>query len=175
MTNDHLLEKVEISIQDQQLRLTFDDEIVNYSISTSKLGIGQQKDSNQTPLGWHQIRAKIGAGATENTVFIGRRPTGEIYSPELAAQFPQRDWILTRILWLSGCEIGNNRLGSVDSMQRYIYIHGTPDSEPMGRAESHGCVRMRNTDVIELFDALDVGTLIWIQKLPFARISCRSV
>ncbi|CCK75874.1 MAG: L,D-transpeptidase [Oleispira antarctica] len=175
MTNDHLLEKVEISIQDQQLRLTFDDEIVNYSISTSKLGIGQQKGSNQTPLGWHQIRAKIGAGATENTVFIGRRPTGEIYSPELAAQFPQRDWILTRILWLSGCEIGNNRLGSVDSMQRYIYIHGTPDSEPMGRAESHGCVRMRNTDVIELFDALDVGTLIWIQKLPFARISCRSV
>ena len=85
MTNDHLLEKVEISIQDQQLRLTFDDEIVNYSISTSKLGIGQQKGSNQTPLGWHQIRAKIGAGATENTVFIGRRPTGEIYSPELAA------------------------------------------------------------------------------------------
>ena len=169
------LSSVEISIQDQLLRLTLNNEVIEYSISTAKLGIGQQKGSNQTPLGWHQVRAKIGFEAAENTVFIGRRPTGEIYSPALAAQFPQRDWILTRILWLSGCEMGRNRLGNVDSMQRYIYIHGTPDSEPMGRAESHGCIRMRNSDVIALFDALEVGALIWIQESTFARISCQYV
>lgn len=166
---------VEISIQDQLMRLTYVDAIVEYSISTAKLGFGQQQGSNQTPLGWHQVRAKIGHDAAENSVFIARRPTGEIYSAELAAQFPKRDWILTRILWLSGCEIGHNRFGNVDSMQRYIYIHGTPDSEPMGRAESHGCIRMRNRDVIELFDALDTGTSIWIQESTFARISCQSV
>jgi L,D-transpeptidase YbiS len=175
MINIHLLIKVEVSIQDQLLRLTFANEVIEYSISTSKLGIGQQKGSNQTPLGWHQIRAKIGSEAAENTVFIGRRPTGEIYTPTLAAQFPKRDWILTRILWLSGCEIGHNRLGNVDSMQRYIYIHGTPDSEPMGRAESHGCIRMCNSDVIALFDVLDIGTSIWIQQSTFRKLSCQSV
>lgn len=166
---------VEVSIDDQLLRLTYDGEIKNYSISTAKLGVGQQKGSNKTPLGWHQVRAKIGFSAPENTVFVGRRPTGEIYNPELASEFPQRDWILTRIIWLSGCELGHNRLGNVDSMQRYIYIHGTPDSEPMGQAESHGCIRMRNSDVIEVFNAIDIGTPIWIQKLSLARISCQSV
>jgi L,D-transpeptidase YbiS len=167
--------QVEISIQDQRMRLILDDKVIEYAISTSKLGIGQQKGSNQTPLGWHKIRAKIGYAEPENTVFIGRRPTGEIYSSALAEQFPKRDWILTRILWLSGCDIGHNRFGNVDSMQRYIYIHGTPDTEPMGVAESHGCIRMRNSDVINLFDALSVGSLIWIQESTFARISCQSV
>jgi len=167
--------RIEISVQDQLMRLTYAAEVIEYSISTAKLGVGEQQGSNQTPLGWHQVRAKIGFEAAENAVFIGRRPTGEIYSPELAKQFPKRDWILTRILWLSGCEIGRNRLGNVDSMQRYIYIHGTPDSEPMGKAESHGCIRMRNSDVIELFDKLDVGTPLWIQESTFARIPCRSV
>jgi lipoprotein-anchoring transpeptidase ErfK/SrfK len=95
-------------------------------------------------------------------VFVGRRPTGEIWTPQLAAQVPDRDWILTRILWLSGCEPGVNRLGSVDSMQRYIYIHGTPDSEPMGVARSHGCIRMRNADVIALFDQVPAGTPVLI-------------
>ena len=166
---------IEISIQDQCLRLQLADEVKEYSISTAKLGIGQNKGSNQTPLGWHTIRAKVGAGADINSVFIGRRFTGEIYSAELAQQFPQRDWILSRILWLSGCELGRNRLADVDSMQRYIYIHGTPDSEPMGIPESHGCIRMRNTDVIELFDLTPVGTLIWLQESTFARIPCRSV
>jgi L,D-transpeptidase YbiS len=175
MINAQSSTQVEISIQDQRMRLISDNDVIEFSISTSKLGIGQQKGSNQTPLGWHQIRAKIGDCEPENTVFIGRRPTGEIYSSALAEQFPKRDWILTRILWLSGCEIGFNRFGSVDSMQRYIYIHGTPDTEPMGRAESHGCIRMRNSDVIKLFDALSVGTLIWIQESTFARISCQSV
>jgi L,D-transpeptidase YbiS len=175
MTDSNHLLKLEVSVQDQLMRLTYADEVIEYSISTAKLGVGQQQGSNQTPLGWHQVRAKIGSDAAENAVFIGRRPTGEIYSSELAQQFPKRDWILTRILWLSGCEIGRNRLGNVDSMQRYIYIHGTPDSEPMGKAESHGCIRMRNSDVIELFDKLDVGTPLWIQESTFARIPCRSV
>ncbi|HCM05302.1 MAG TPA: hypothetical protein DIC30_04760 [Oceanospirillales bacterium] len=166
---------IEISIQDQCLRLQLRDEVKEYVISTAKLGLGQQKGSNKTPLGWHVVRAKIGAGSAINSVFIGRRFTGEIYSTELAQQFPDRDWILSRILWLSGCEIGRNRLGNVDSMQRYIYIHGTPDTEPMGVPESHGCIRMRNTDVIELFDLIPSGTPIWIQESTFERIQCQSV
>jgi len=175
MTDSKRLLKIEVSIQDQLMRLTYADEVIDYSISTAKLGVGQQKGSNQTPLGWHLVRAKIGADACENAVFVGRRATGEVYSPELAQQFPKRDWILSRILWLSGCEMGRNRLGDVDSMQRYIYIHGTPDSEPMGQAESHGCIRMRNSEVIELFNKLEVGTVLWIQESTFARIPCRSV
>jgi len=115
-------------------------------------------------LGVHIIRAKIGAEAPENMVFVARRPTGEIWTPELAALHPERDWILTRILWLSGIEPGKNRLGNVDSMQRYIYIHGTPDSEPMGQPCSHGCVRMRNRDVMALFNAVDVGTQVVIAE-----------
>ena len=139
------------------------------------MGAGQQKNSNQTPLGWHTLRAKIGANANVNSVFVGRRFTGEIYSAQQALAHPHRDWILSRILWLSGCEIGHNRLGNVDTMQRYIYIHGTPDTEPMGVAKSHGCIRMRNADVIELFDAVNVGTPVWLQEATFARITCRSV
>lgn len=166
---------IEVSIQDQLLRLTQGEAVIEYPISTAKLGIGQDKGSNQTPIGWHQVRAKIGAGLAENTVFVGRRPTGEIYSDNLAQSAPERDWILTRILWLSGCEVGRNRLGKVDTMQRYIYIHGTPDTEPMGVAESHGCIRMRNADVIDLFDRIEVGSPVWIQESTFARIPCRSV
>lgn len=166
---------IEISIQDQKLRLIKSEEFTEFSISTAKLGIGAKKGSFQTPLGWHQVRAKIGAGLPLNSVFVGRRPTGEIYSSQLGQQFPDRDWILSRILWLSGCEVGRNRLGDVDTMQRYIYIHGTPDSEPMGTPESHGCIRMRNSDVIELFDALEVGSPVWIQESTFARIPCRFV
>lgn len=129
-----------------------------YAISTARNGAGQAKGSYCTPLGHHIVRARIGAGQPENTVFAGRRPTGEIYTPELAAQFPDRDWILTRILWLSGCEIGHNRLGDVDTMRRYIYIHGSPDSVPMGIPGSIGCIRMRNTDIIGLFDQVPAGT-----------------
>jgi len=156
--------RIEISIQHQTLTL-FDDfggVKARYRVSTAANGTGCEKDSGCTPLGEHTVRAKIGAGMPLNTVFIGRRPTGEILSPQLAAQYPQRDWILTRIMWLSGTEVGKNRLGNVDSMQRYIYIHGTPDSEPMGQPRSHGCVRMRNQDVVELFDLVDVGTPVVI-------------
>lgn len=166
---------IEVSIQDQLLRLHCIDCIKDYPISTAKNGIGQQKGSNQTPLGWHFIRAKIGADVSPNSVFVGRRFTGEIYSSALAESFPERDWILSRIMWLSGCEVGYNRLGKVDTMRRYIYIHGTPDTEPMGIPESHGCIRMRNSDVIELFDLITVGTLVWLQESTFARISCQSV
>jgi lipoprotein-anchoring transpeptidase ErfK/SrfK len=146
--------RIQISIPAQTLEL-FDDTdqlLKSYRVSTAAKGVGEQNGSNCTPRGRHIVRAKVGAGATVNTVFVRRRPTGELWSPELAAEFPGRDWILTRILWLSGCEPGINRLGDVDTMRRYIYIHGTPDSVPMGAPGSIGCVRMRNTDIVELFD-----------------------
>ena len=123
-----------------------------YSVSTAAKGPGELSGSHCTPRGRHLVRARIGAGQPENTVFVARRPTGEIYSRQLGEQFPRRDWILTRILWLSGCEAGRNRLGEVDTMRRYVYIHGSPDSTPMGHPGSIGCIRMHNADIIELFD-----------------------
>ena len=154
--------RININIKSQEL--VFNDEIKNetvrYSVSTARNGAGEQTGSNCTPRGKHIIRAKIGGGCPENTVFVGRRPTGEIYSTELKAKFQNRDWILTRILWLSGCEVGFNRLGSVDTMRRYIYIHSTPDSVPMGVPVSHGCILMRGPDIIELFDRVAAGTTV---------------
>ena len=153
-----------ISITSQTLQLFQKQQLLaSYVISSGLKGVGYQKNSGQTPLGLHQIRAKIGADQPINSVFVGRRATGEIYSPELAETNPNRDWILSRILWLSGKEVGVNRLGTVDTMQRYIYIHGTPDSEPMGEPLSHGCIRMRNSDLIALFDLVPVGTEVTIQ------------
>ena len=133
-----------------------------YPISTALNGPGEQDSSGCTPRGEHYIRARIGEGQPLNTVFRGRRPTGEIYSPQLAAEHPDRDWILTRILWLCGREWGRNRGPGVDSFRRFIYIHGTPDTEPMGEALSHGCVRMRNTDIAELFARVRAGTRVVI-------------
>jgi lipoprotein-anchoring transpeptidase ErfK/SrfK len=148
-----------VSLAAQTLELWREGRLVkSYPVSTSKHGAGEIEGSHKTPRGRHVVRAKIGAGAPENAVFRGRRPTGEIYSPALAAAQPGRDWILTRILWLSGAEIGKNRLGRVDTMRRYIYIHGTPDTEPLGSPSSIGCIRMRNRDVVELFDFVPVGT-----------------
>lgn len=146
--------RIAISIPAQALELYDSDGqlLQRYAVSTAANGAGEQSGSHCTPRGRHLIRAKVGAGATANTVFVRRRPTGEIWTPELAAAFPGRDWILTRILWLSGCEPGFNRLGSVDTMRRYIYIHGSPDTVPMGTPGSIGCIRMRNSDIIELFD-----------------------
>jgi lipoprotein-anchoring transpeptidase ErfK/SrfK len=150
-----------VSLATQALELKRGDEVVRrYDVSTSKHGAGEQHGSHRTPRGRHLIRAKIGAGAPENTVFRRRRRTGEIYTPALAAAHPERDWILTRILWLSGTEVGKNRLGSVDTMRRYVYIHGTPDSEPLGIPGSIGCIRMRNRDIIELFDLVPAGTIV---------------
>lgn len=146
---------IEISINEQQLTLIENGRVKStYSISTGKNGVGEQQGSGCTPRGWHCIRARIGAGLPINSVFVGRRPTGEIYSEELARQYPERDWILSRILWLSGLEVGENRLGKVDTMARYIYLHGTPDDQPMGEPHSHGCIRMRNQDIVELFELL---------------------
>ena len=139
----------------------FDDAgalIKRYAVSTAANGAGELSGSYCTPRGQHVIRAKIGAGQPENAVFVRRRPTGELYTPELGELFPERDWILTRILWLSGCEPGFNRMGEVDTMRRYIYIHGTADEAAMGKPASHGCVRMRNADVIDLFDRVAAGT-----------------
>ncbi len=158
--------KINISIASQQLNLLNGQGVIikQYSISSAKNGTGQENGSFCTPLGKHVIRAKIGTGQAINSVFIKRRPTGEIYSPELGRQFPKRDWILTRILWLSGCEPGFNRLGSVDTMRRYIYIHGSPDSAEMGKPGSIGCIRMRNKDLLELFDLVSAGTPVEIDK-----------
>ena len=157
--------KINISIARQQLDLLDDHGhiIKQYVISSAKNGVGQENGSFCTPLGKHIIRAKIGAGQPVNTVFIRRRPTGEIYTPDLGKHFPNRDWILTRICWLSGCEPGFNRSGSVDTMRRYIYIHGSPDSVEMGKPGSIGCIRMKNCDLLGLFDRVRVGTHVEIR------------
>lgn len=153
-----------INVDKQRLDCWHHQTLVNsYPVSTALNGVGEQKGSNQTPRGWHVIRAKIGKNCLENTIFVGRRATGEIYSSKLATQYPERDWILTRILWLSGLEKGKNRLGNCDTMQRYIYIHGCPDDKPIGVPASKGCIRMRNSDIIELFDQVLVGTRVFIQ------------
>ena len=147
------MKRIEISIPQQSLELLEGRRVLKrYPVSTANNGPGEQNASLCTPRGRHVVRAKIGAGQPPGAVFARRRPTGEIWTPALHAQYPGRDWILTRILWLSGCEPGRNRLGKVDTMRRYIYIHGSPDTATMGRPGSIGCIRMRNADVIELFE-----------------------
>jgi len=154
---------IEVSIADQSLNLFERGQLIKtYTIATAKNGPGETSGSECTPRGKHLIRAKIGEGCEADTVFIGRRPTGEIYQIDLKKQHPQRDWILTRIMWLSGLEPGKNRLGNVDTMRRYVYIHGCPDDDPMGIPSSHGCVKMRNSEVIELFDIVPVYTPVTI-------------
>jgi len=156
--------RIRVSIPAQTLTLADDagGPLRSYAVSTASNGAGERRGSHCTPRGRHVVRAKIGAGAPANTVFVGRRSTGEIWTPALAAEYPGRDWILTRILWLSGCEAGFNRLGEVDTMRRYIYIHGSPDAVPMGVPGSIGCVRMRNADIIELFDLVPPRTPVEI-------------
>ncbi|NOV29625.1 L,D-transpeptidase [Methylomonas sp. ZR1] len=156
---------LDIAIAEQRLHLVHGSEVLaQFPVSTAKNGPGEKKGSYCTPTGWHKIRAKIGAGLPINSVLAGRRPTGEIYTPELAAQHPQRDWILSRILWLGGLEPGKNRYGDVDSTWRYIYIHGTPDELMQGKPESHGCIRMLNADLISLFEQIAVGCRVWIHE-----------
>lgn len=161
-----MVKRIEVNLAEQTLRLLDDDrEVAAYSVSTARKGAGEREGSHCTPRGRHRIRAKIGAGAPAGTVFVARRPTGETYTPELAEKEPGRDWILTRILWLCGEEIGRNRLGDVDTMRRYIYIHGAPDEARMGVPDSIGCIRMRNADVIELFDRVPVGAKVTIREV----------
>ncbi len=152
-----------IELATQQLFLWDQNQLIRqYPISSALNGSGQLKASGCTPLGSHYVRAKIGDACERDTVFVGRRPTGERYSPALAAAFPDRDWILSRILWLSGLEVGFNRLGKCDTMQRYIYIHGTPDTEPLGIPRSHGCIRLHPPAMVELFALTPICTRVEI-------------
>jgi len=154
-----------IELARQRLRIWRDGKVsAEYPVSTSLNGAGEQLGSERTPRGWHRVRAKIGSGCAPGTVFVGRRPSGEIYTESLGRAQPERDWILSRILWLCGCEPGKNRFGDVDSMRRYIYIHGCPDSEPVGEPRSHGCVRMRNADVIALYNQVPAGMPVLIEE-----------
>lgn len=161
------LDLLHISIADQCLYGFTDGQlVVRLPVSTALNGAGEQSGSNCTPRGRHQVRAKIGDGLPEGAVLRGRRWTGEVWSEALDAQFPGRDWILTRILWLSGCEPGRNRLGQVDTFRRYIYLHGTPDNQPMGVPLSHGCVRLRNADLLNLFPRVPSHCAVMIDEAP---------
>jgi len=166
VANDKLANQTRIIIninnQDLMLLDKNDQVIFKTSISSASNGAGELLDSEKTPRGEHIIRAKIGVNQPVNTVFVARRPTGEIYSPDLRKLHPDRDWILTRILWLSGTEPGKNRLGKQDTMRRYIYIHGAPAEDVMGIPGSHGCIKMKNEDVIKLFNLVTVGTSVTI-------------
>jgi len=156
---------LDISIGMQQLSIIEDGHVVkSYPVSTAKNGAGELRGSECTPRGWHKIRAKIGADKPMQTVFVGRRATGEIYNADLARQYPQRDWILTRILWLGGLEPGKNRYGKVDTTWRYIYIHGCPDELMTGSPDSHGCIRMKNSDVLDLFNRVEAGFKVYIHE-----------
>jgi lipoprotein-anchoring transpeptidase ErfK/SrfK len=158
---------IKISIQEQRLQLLEAGRIaMDVAVSTAANGPGEIMHSECTPRGQHRIRARIGTDAPPNTVFVGRRPTGEIYTPELKQRYPGRDWMLTRILWLCGMEPGRNRFGERDSMRRYIYIHGCPEEDAMGTPSSHGCIKMRNAEVITLFDRVPTGTRVLIQEEP---------
>ena len=157
---------IEISVAGQTLQLLDDagQLLRQYPVSSAAKGVGEQMGSYQTPRGRHRIRARIGDGLPLGAVLRGRRPTGEICTPELMAAQPDRDWILTRILWLCGEEPGKNRGGQVDTMRRYVYIHGTPDSAVLGVPGSHGCIRMRNADMVDLFNRVPVGTPVIISE-----------
>ncbi|EKU39183.1 cell wall-recycling L,D-carboxypeptidase ElsL [Acinetobacter sp. AYS6] len=158
------LEDADVLIDLENQTLTLPKHNKFYVISTGKNGIGEQENTGRTPRGWHRVAKKIGADSPQNAVFIARKPTGEVYSTELAAQYPERDWILSRILWLDGLEEGFNKGEDHDTMQRYIYIHGTPDTQPMGVPMSHGCVRMRNEEIIELFDLVAEDALVYLSE-----------
>ena len=153
------MNRLEIDIGRQELR--FGGRV--YPVSTAANGLGEKNGSFCTPRGRHIVRAKIGAGQPLRAVFVRRRPTGEVWTPELHARYPGRDWMLTRLLWLSGCERGFNRMGDVDTMRRVIYIHGTHDFAELGKPGSHGCIRMRNEDIAELFELIPPYTPVDIR------------
>lgn len=156
---------IHVSLSEQRLRLYRGGELRrSWPVSTAANGPGECMESGCTPRGRHRIRLKIGAGCPPGTVFVGRRPTGERYHAELARRHPERDWILTRILWLTGAEPGFNRGGERDTLRRFIYIHGTPDEGLLGRPVSHGCIRMGNSAILELFDQVTNGTPVIIEE-----------
>lgn len=140
-----------------------DQKVYTHKVSTGKNGVGEMNNSECTPRGWHRIYSIIGLEHQINSVLVAREWTGEIYTEELANQFPHRDWILTRILQLEGLEPGRNKGGDVDTLERYIYIHGTPDTTQLGVTGSHGCIRMNNMEIIELATWVTTDTLVYIQ------------
>lgn len=151
---------LEVDIATQKMFVFREGKLIReYPVSTGKNGAGEAHNSEQTPRGLHIVRGKFGAYQPSNAVFVGRRRTGEIYEPALREKFPDRDWILTRVIWLSGLEKAKNR----NTMSRYIYIHGAPDDVVMGVPGSRGCIRMRNQDIIELFEQVTMGTRILIR------------
>lgn len=156
--------RVWISVPEQRLYVLHGGRRVSdYPVSTAAKGTGELYGSGCTPRGLHRIRVKIGGGLPSGAVFVGRRFTGEVYSPDLARSYPNRDWILSRILWLSGMEPGRNRFGACDTSRRYIYIHGCPDEIPLGIPLSHGCIRMRNEAVMRLFERVATGDRVFIE------------
>lgn len=153
-----------ISADEQTLKGYENDKLhFTYSISTGKNGLGEKINSECTPRGWHKIYSIIGLENEINSVFVAREWTGELYTEELAQKNPGRDWILTRILQLEGLEPGRNQGGDVDSLQRYVYIHGTPDSTLLGKPGSRGCIRVRNNEMIALSQWVTTDTLVYIQ------------
>jgi lipoprotein-anchoring transpeptidase ErfK/SrfK len=148
-----------VHISSQRLSLFEDGKFMKtFSCSTSRFGIGEQKDSNRTPRGLHRIAEKIGAGEPAGTVFQSREAVGHTSDAKFTAA-----GITTRIMWLDGLEPGFNQGGDVDTYARYVYIHGTSDQASLGRPASHGCIHLADADLIPLFDLLPVGTLVWIQ------------
>ena len=152
---------LEIDLRRQRLLVWDQGRVLRESaVSTAANGAGEINGSGGTPRGIHRIRACIGRGQPEGAVFRAHRPTGEVWTPELHRRYPGRDWILTRILWLSGTEPGRNRLGCVDTFRRYVYLHGTPPVTALGTPGSKGCIRMNNADIIRLFDLVAPGTVV---------------
>lgn len=165
MVTQSSLSTIYISISHQTLQLVNQDAVqFECAISSASKGVGETNGSECTPRGWHYIRARIGDGQVVNTVFVGRRPTGEIYTSGMREEHPQRDWILTRILWLCGLEPGFNRMGNVDTMRRYIYIHGCPDEDNFDQPGSHGCIKLHNPDMLDLFERVQTGTRVLIKQ-----------
>ncbi|MCD2166446.1 L,D-transpeptidase [Comamonas koreensis] len=156
--------RIHVSVERQSLHLALANGVErHYDVSTAANGTGCETGSYCTPTGVHRIRLKIGEGCPKGAVFRRRRSTGEIFDPELAERFPDRDWILTRILWLEGLQYGINRASSVDTLRRFIYIHGTADEHLIGRPVSHGCIRMRNDEIVDLFSLIPTGIAVHIE------------
>jgi lipoprotein-anchoring transpeptidase ErfK/SrfK len=155
--------RILIDLGRQRLELREGERVLgSWPVSTAAAGAGERDGSECTPRGRHAVHARIGDGQPEGAVFVGRRPTGEVCTPEAVRAEPGRDWILTRILWLEGLEPGRNRGAGVDTRERHVYVHGTPDEASLGTPASHGCIRMRNADVVALFDQVEVGTPVEI-------------
>ena len=153
-----------VDISEQRLYLYNNDNLVqSFPVSTSKYGEGQIENSFKTPLGLHEIKEKIGDKAPINTIFTARENTNKRAEIQIKPNDTEDDFVTSRILWLDGLENGINRGVGVDSYGRYIYIHGTHEEGLIGQKASHGCIRMFNNDVIELFDMVSEGTKVQIR------------